>query len=80
MKKASARIPGTTVLPAGLAKHAEVGDDGNKYLFGTGGVLRFLEPQSYEQLEAIVRLVADTFIADRFDVVEPLEVVREPGN
>lgn len=75
LQKASARLPGTKILTVKLGAAVNPQADGNQYLFGTGGVLQFLDAQSNQKLEAAVRLVADVFLAEHFQVVEPLEVV-----
>ncbi|PTL75441.1 hypothetical protein [Vitiosangium sp. GDMCC 1.1324] len=77
LQKASARLPGTRILAVSLDAAVNSQAHGNQYLFGTGGVLEFSEPQSNEKLEAAVKLVADVFLADAFEVMGPLEVVPE---
>jgi hypothetical protein len=75
---AGPRIAGAMVVPANFSADVKRQGDGNSYIFGTGGLLQFAEPQTAGTLESALRKVADVVVEKGFGYFEPLEV-DEPG-
>src|SRR5947207_13808967 len=77
LQKASARLPGSTIVPAAIidptGDHVDRNRSSVTFSFAVGGAIRFAEPQSMGEREAAVRLVAEVFVADGFRIHGELE-------
>jgi hypothetical protein len=65
------------VVPADYVAHVDTHGDRNQYVFGTGGMLKFSEPQSTAVLRIAADAVVRALLADHFGIYGDPEI--EPG-
>lgn len=77
LRAVSATFAGSSVIPAELAVHVDSHGDGNTYIYGTGGALKFAEPQTNETLTAAANTIGDALVSSAFGLYGPPEIEPE---